>query len=978
MKQKSALKRVGLLMLLFLWGIGSFAQSRVITGKVTDNGKSPLPGVTVVYKGTTNGTITNADGNYTLKADPEAKTLVFTYIGMISQEVAIGNSATINVTLEPDVVGVDEVVVVGYGTQKKSDITGSVISVNKDIMETRPRVSVEQMLQGAAAGLSITVNSSSAEGSSNTMLIRGQNSISASNSPLIILDGIPYAGNLSELNPKDIESIEILKDASSSAIYGSRGSNGVILITSKKGKAGEMVVNYTGTYAIDNVINVPDLMDGKTFYETKAGRGLTTTAVEDEGYESGRSTDWVDLATQTGHTQNHNLSFRGGTERTKYYLSMAYLNADGVAVGDKFKRYSFRINLDHKILPWITFSTSTQYGYYDRSGISASFEDAFTMNPLGVPYNDDGTIKMETWDDGVYAGNPLNSLLYENSNITRRFTSNNSVLFELPFVKGLSYNLNTGYDYRSSLSQTYRGTNTLVGTKVNGSLDSNNGYDEDWIIENIVTYKNEFGKHSIFLTGLYSAQSEWSEDHDVHAEGFPNDVMTYYQANKASLIEPDDSYTKKTHLSQMLRANYVYDNRYLLTLTVRRDGYSAFGEDSKFGLFPSAAFGWNVANEKFMDNIDLIDVLKLRISYGVSGNEAVSAYSTLATLSTENYVDGSDGTLYGFYPSSLGDPSLSWETTASFNTGLDFGLFNNRLKGLIDLYWSKTTDLLLKKSISNVNGTGSITQNIGETSNSGIEFQLSSVNIDKGKFKWTSDFNIAHYNTKIVNVGLTDPDTGDYIDDVDSKWFIGEPVDVNYHYVFDGIYQEDLTDTPQGDVVAGDIRYLDASGDGVISADDKRVIGRTIPDFVAGLTNTFKYKNWTLSVFMNAVVGITKENELLYTNDNDMRLNRYNVTFWTPENMSNIYPRNDAHASVNKYSMPFYRKADFLRIQDISLSYKVPKILIEKYKINNVEVFANIKNLATWTDWVGLDPEFSDQTAVPQTATVLFGVKIGL
>ena len=961
-------------------------QNRTIKGKITDKTGSPLPGATIVIKGTTNGTITGFDGSYSISNIKNNAILVFSFIGMETQEIPVEENTKINVELQESSIDIGEVVAVGYGSMKKSDITGSVVSISKETLESRPAINIEQILQGTMAGLNVTVDASSAEGSSNTMLVRGENSISASNDPLIIMDGIPYSGSFSEINSNDIESIEVLKDASSTAIYGSRGANGVILITSKKGKAGTMTVNYTGSYSIDEVINVPDLMDGKTFYETKIGRGLTTDAIEDEGYESGRTTDWVKLATRTGHKNRHNISFMGGNELTKYYLSFINNNSEGIALGDKFKSYIFRINFSHKLLPWITFNTNTQYGLYDRGGVKASFGDSFTMNPLGIPFNEDGSYRMQTWNDGLYSYNPLLSLLYKNSNKTRRIITNNNLKFDFPFLKGLSYNLNTGYDYRNTLAQTYKGTDTELGLKYNGISDSNNSYSEDWIIENIISYKKTFKKHSLFITGLYSAQSEWDEDHDIHAEGFPNDVMTYYQASSANLIEPDDSYKKVTHLSQMLRVNYAYDTRYMLTVTARRDGYSAFGKDDKFGIFPSVALGWNLANESFMTNADKIDVLKLRLSYGLSGNEAVSAYSTLPTLSSENYVDGDDGTLYGFYPNKIGDPSLGWESSASFNTGLDFALFGNRIRGLIDTYWSTTKDLLLKKSISNVNGTGTITQNIGETSNTGIEFQISSVNINKGDFKWTTDFNISHYNTKIKNVGLADGD-GNYIDDVDSKWFIGEPVDVNYDYVFDGIYQEDTEGTPQGDVLAGEVKYKDLNDDGDIDTDDKQVIGRKIPDFTAGLTNTLKYKNWTFSFLLTSVVGISKENELLKTNDYDLRHNRYNVSFWTAENHSNLYPRNGATSSVNKLQMNFYRNADFVRLQNISLGYKLPGSLIQRLKLKRVEVFANIKNLYTWTDWVGLDPEFSKhgdvsessaQTSVPQTATYLFGVKIDL
>jgi TonB-linked SusC/RagA family outer membrane protein len=952
-------------------------QDQPVTGTVTDQDGQPVPGVTVMVQGTSNGTITDSNGNYELSSVSEDATLLFSFIGMESKEIIRDNRQVIDVVLTESMIGLDEVVVVGYGTQKKSDITGSVVSIDAEDLESSPRVSVEQMLQGAAAGLNITVNQSSAEGSSNTMLIRGANSISAGNNPLVIMDGIPYSGNLSELNPKDIASIEVLKDASSTAIYGARGANGVILLTTKMGESGQLKVNYEGSYAIDQVVNVPDLMDGPTFYETKIGRGLSTTAIEDEGYDAGRSTDWVELVTRNGNRQKHNLSFSGGNEMTKYYLSFSSDNSKGVAVGDEFKRYTFRLNLDQKLLPWVTFNTNTQYGYYDRSGNDGDFSDAFEMNPLGIPYNEDGSIRMETWEDGVYQQNPLLPTLNINSDITRRFISNNSLTLDFPFAEGLTYKLNTGYDYRSRLEQTYYGRDTFSGRSDNGRAVTENGYDEDWIIENILSYTRDFGIHSIFLTGLYSAQSEWSEDHNVRAQGFPNDVMYYYQNSNANLIEPSDSYRKSTHLSQMFRANYTYDERYLATFTVRRDGYSAFGEDSKFGIFPSAALGWNMANEQFLSNARNLDVLKLRLSYGVNGNEAVSAYSTLPTLSSRDYVDANDQTLFGFYPSRLGDPSLGWETTTSFNAGLDFALFNNRLRGSVDSYWSNTTDLLLSKSISDVNGVGSITQNIGETSNNGVELQLTSVNVNRSGFMWTTNLNISHYNTEIVNVGLTDEE-GNYIDDIDSRWFIGEPVSVNYDYVFDGIYQQDEEGTPQGDVVAGEIRYLDVNGDGEVSADDRQVIGRRIPDFITSMTNTLSYKGWSLSVFLNAVSGITKRNELLGTNDNELRLNRYNVDFWRPENNSNEYPANKKSSNINSFEMDFYRSADFIRLQDITLSYTVPSEFINKYKLSNVRLFVNAKNLATWTSWVGLDPEFSDQTAVPQTTSVLFGVNIDL
>ncbi len=951
-------------------------QQKVISGKVTDTDGLPLPGVSVIVKGTTIGTVTNGDGEFSLNISLDAEILQVSFVGMRTQEIPIEGRTTFTLVMEEDIVGIEEVVAVGYGIMKKSDITGSVVSVKREVLENRPRVNLEQMLQGTMAGITITVNASSAEGSSNTMLIRGKNSITASNNPLIILDGIPYSGSLSELNPRDIESIEILKDASASAIYGSRGSNGVILVSSKKGEAGRMSVNYEGYYSVDHVINVPVLMDGKTFYEAKKERSLPTTLIEDEGYASGRSTNWVKLATQPGRTHQHNLSFRGGSDKTKYYVSMGMTNAEGVSTGDKFDRYTMRINLDHKITKWITFNTNTQFGYYDRSGSNSNFEDAFTMNPLGIPFENDGSIRLLTWED-VQSVNPMQPLLYIDSDKSRRFASNNSILFDFPFLKGLTYHLNTGYDFQSSLDQQYRGRNTDSGRRVNGTLSNRNGYNEDWIIDNILSYKNNFDSHSIFITALYSAQSESTENHNISAEGFPNDVMTYYQAANAALIQPNSTYRKVNHLSQMLRANYTFDTRYLLTLTLRRDGYSAFGEETKFGMFPSAGIGWNLGKENFIEKWNKIDELKLRLSYGVNGNEAVSAYSTLPTLSSRNYVSSDDKTLFGFFPNRLGDPTLGWETTKSLNIGVDFGFFKGRLRGLLDMYWSNTNDLLLLKSITTINGTNSIIQNIGETTNRGIELQISSVNIHSGDFKWSSDLNLARYRSKIGNVGLTDAE-GNYIDDIGSRWFIGEAVDVNFDYVFDGIWQENAENTPQGQVTAGDIKYFDINGDGIITPEDRQVIGSRIPDLTMGFTNNFQYKNFHLEFFLNGVFGITRENELLYTYDLELRKNRYKVTFWTPENRSNVYPRNDAHSIVNRFAMGFYRKSDFLRLQSVMLRYDLPVKWLDKSGFKKCSIFTNLKNLYTWTDWVGLDPELASQLAVPQTATYLFGIRIDL
>lgn len=965
--------------LFLVTSLNGFCQ---VTGTVKDGSSGePLPGVSIVVKGTTNGTITDFNGNYSLKVS-EGDMLVFSFIGYVTQEVTVGEAKVINISLKENLEEIDEVVVVGYGVQKKSDVTGSVVSFNTDKIEDRPQVNILQSLQGNMAGLRISVDGSAAEGSQTNMMIRGQNSITASNTPLIILDGVPYSGRLSELNPDDIQSIEVLKDASSSAIYGARGANGVILITTKMGKKGKLQISYDGYHSFDFVGFIPDMMDGETFAMRKQEYGETFTTIEQESIDMGRSTNWIDVATHTGEKQQHNLSFRGGSDKTKYFVSADYNDAKGVAINDKFKRITVRVNLEQTLSSWIKLGTNTMLGRYDRSGYRASFSRAFTMNPLGIPYNEDGSIALLAWEDPFFAENPLNPLNAKSEEVTRRINMNNYLQFDFPFLKGLSYKLNTGYEYRNLLSQRYDGRDTYDGYLNNGVLNINNEYEENWLIENIVSYNKTFGKHSIFLTGLYSAQQEQDKYNTISGTNFPNDVMSYYQPNKASSLESYAGLTQTNHLSQMFRANYSYDSRYLLTATVRRDGYSAFGADKKFGIFPSMAFGWNIMNEEFAKSISFmknVDVLKLRLSYGKNGNEAISAYSTLPSLASKDYLTADLTPAFGFYPNKLGNPSLGWESTESVNAGLDFTFFGNRIRGLVDFYWSNTSDLLLDKTISSVNGVDNIRKNIGETKNHGIEFQFSSVNIDRSDFRWTTDFNISAYRTEIMNVGLTD-DNGEYIDDIASEWFIGQPISVNYDYVYDGVWQldDDIANSAQPDAQPGDIKYKDVSEDGKIDPEDKRIIGSRIPDFIAGMTNSFRYKNFKFSFFLNSVYGVTMPNRLFVTGVNSYRQNSYNKNFWSVDNPTNDYPQN-TDRDVNPMDMNFYEDASFLRLQDVTLSYSLSKKACEKLTIGKAEIYVNLKNMATWTKWSGLDPEFSDwdnQYAAPQVRSVLMGLRI--
>ncbi|MDO9255818.1 MAG: TonB-dependent receptor [Bacteroidales bacterium] len=963
----------------------STTYQQEVTGTVTDaNTGESMPGVSIAVKGTSLGTITDINGKFSLKVTDENSILKFSFIGYIPQEVAVKGRSIINVTLEQDAASLEGVVVVGYGVQKKSDVTGSVVSVNMEKLAERPSTNIVQALQGSMAGLSVSVNGSSADGTSTSMLIRGQNSITASNSPLIILDGVPFNGSMNEINPNDIESLEVLKDASSAAIYGARGSNGVILITTKIGKKGKPKVSYDTYYGLDQISYIPTLMDGSTFYMRKAEYGESFTNIEQTNYDAGKYTNWIEEATRTGIKSQHNLSVSGANDVTRYFVSGSLNNVKGIAKNDDFKRYTLRLNLDIQLAKWAKFGTNTSLGYYDRSGVQADFYDAFRMNPLGNAYNEDGTIAMLTWEDPFYAINPLNALNYINSDKTKSINTNNYLQIDFPFIKGLSYKLNTGYEYRTWITQTYAGRNTYEGSQSNGKLELSSQFDENWLVENILSYNNTFGKHSVFLTGLYSAQNEKREINTTQGLDFPSDVLTYYQPDKAKTTQSNAVYRESSHLSQMFRANYSYDSRYLFTFTVRHDGYSAFGDGTKYGTFPSFAVGWNITNESFIKSLpklEFVNILKLRLSYGSNGNEAISPYSTLPSLSSLDYLTPDFKPAFGFYPQKLGNPLLGWETTKSFNTGLDFGLWNNRVSGLFEMYWSTTTDLLLDKTISPINGDTYIRENIGETKNNGIEFQVSTVNISKTNFTWKTDLNISHNQTKIVNVGLTD-ENGNYIDDIASEWFIGQPIKVNYDYVYDGVWQtgDDIANSAQPTAMPGYIKYKDVNGDSLITTADKQIIGSRDPFIVLGMTNTFTYKNFRLSFLINAVQGITYRNLLYGTGQVSFRVNSYDKNFWSPTNPTNEYPAN-VDGNVNPLSMNFYEDASFIRLQDITFGYRLPENLIKKIFISNAEIFINLKNMATWTKWTGLDPEYlsilpiNQQRAAPQIKSYIVGAK---
>lgn len=961
------------------------AQTKRITGKiVSSENNNPLAAVTISLKGSKFSAVSSEDGTFSLSAPTSSKIiLIVSSIGYITKEVDAGTSANIEIILQPGTNALDEVVVVGYGTQKKRDVTGSVSSVSKERLQQLPNTNIAEALQGSIPGLQINTNSGGAEGNNLTILVRGRNSISASNSPLIIWDGIPFVGGISEINPNDVESIDVLKDASAVAIYGSRGSNGVILITSKQGKKGRLIITYDAYHGVQNLTNKPALLTGEEFYQFKTTRlnaVNTVSAQELAVYNANAGIDWYKLATRQGTKTQHSITIGGGGDKVAFYLGGTYLNVQGVTVNDLFKRYSLRPSVTINVKPWLTIGSSSQLSFQDRSGLSVDFDDtrntgggANFFNPLSTPYNADGSLALYAYPDVTQARNPLSNQLVKNSDYSYRLFSSNNIKVDIPFIKGLYYKLNTGVEFENVQRKTYYGRDVAAGYEVNGDAITYNSIDRNTTVENILNYSREFAKNSVNLTLLYSSQSEDFDRDQLQGIGFPNDVLTNYQMIAAAKLTPSSTNYKQNLTSQMARLNYGYNGKYLLTLTGRRDGYSAFGAGKKYGVFPSAAVAWNIGNEKFMGGQKVFSNLKLRASYGVNGNQAVSSYSSLATLSSVQYISGS--TVYpGYVPSSLANDELSWESKNTLSFGLDFSLLKNKVQGTIDYYSSKTKDLLLFRNISSVQGFTRVLQNIGKTANKGIDIGITSTNIKSKVFTWTTGANFSYNQGKIVDL------YGDGKDDVGNRWFIGKPIRVVYALQYDGIFRstDEVAKSVQPTAQPGWVRVKDVDGDGVIStASDRTILGNLDPSILWGLTNTFKYKAFSLMIFAHGVGKVIKSDP--FEQDDvfgDTRRNTTKKDWWSPTNPNGSHFSNDANA--NKLGVAIYENASFIRLKDVSIAYQLPGSIVDRLKIASLKFYATGRNLATITKYRALDPELTNQYGLPLQKEFIFGLTLGL
>jgi len=961
-----------------------------IKGRVTDETGGPLPGVSILLKGSTTAAQTSPDGTYVLNVPATSGTLVFSYIGYETIEIPINGRTTIDLQMKPAQSDLEEVVVVGYGTQKKVDVTGAVSRANLEDFRNAPVSNVASLLQGTVPGLNVSqVNRA---GATPSISIRGQNTISGSSNVLIILDGVQYNGSLTSINPDDIASIDVLKDASSTAVYGAQAANGVILVTSKKGVSGKTRISFSTQFASQQPNIKVRPMEREEYIEhvrylyydqaflapgyTEPNPAFDLVSKIDPVMRDANGIlpnnfDWYDEASKTGYVTDHQLSISGGAEKFNYLLSGNMTKNSGFILNDVFKRKGLRANLESKATDWLTVGLQSFVSLVNEDGVEPNIATIIQQSPLVLPYDENGDLKINPF--GTNFLNPFLNYKTEDYDRHNYFFANIYANVQLP-VKGLSYKLTFGNNYRLDL----KNTSSIYEAGQTGQASKEYTAYYDYTLDNILTYNRNFGKHNFTGTLLYGANQRKSDYTRAYATVFPRLNLGYNSLEQGTnRFALSDAYEEALNY-QMFRLNYNYDSRYLLTATLRRDGFSGFAENNKYGVFPSVSLGWDISKESFFD-LNWVQNLKLRAGYGVAGNQT-SRYASLARLSSgASYVYGDGGsTLFGQEVTSLPNPNLRWERTAGLNLGLDFTLLNNRLSGALEYYSTKTTDLLYSVNIPQITGFNTIASNVGQLNNHGVELSLNTKNIITADFQWNSTLNLTRNVNKIVKL-LGDRDGNGREDDLpQSSLFIGQPINVVYNYQTDGIWQ--VGDQIPAGYSPGTYRIVDQNGDGKIDGDDRKILGAGNPAYRISLLNNFRYKQFSLSVFLNSIQGGGKQylganSPTLIRDDNTVRYNYLSgIDYWAPNNPDGKYSRSIVASTV---SPPLYQSRSFVRLQDVSLSYKFSGKFLERLKLQDINVFVSGRNLATWTNWEGWDPE-TNQGLTNDGRPVLKGYAAGL
>ncbi len=977
MKKNRLPKVVSMIIPLLLFSICSFAQTITVSGTVTDKAGEPIPGVTVMQKETTRGTITTMNGNYSLQDVSPKGILVFSFVGMKTMEIPVNGQTVISVQLVADITDLEEVVVVGYGTQRREAVTGSVASVSGDVLREIPASNFTQALQGRIAGVEME-QTSTRPGSSMQIRIRGTRSLTASNDPLIVLDGIPFTGTISEINTNDIKSMDILKDASATAIYGSRGANGVILITTNKGQKGQKAkISYNGRQGMSTIFSKYPMMDGPEFVALRTASGRYTNG-QDESNDV--NTDWQDLFFRNGIQASHDVGLSGGTANGSYIFGVGYLKDQGLIPTNEYNRYSLRTSIDQEVGKWFRFGVTSNSNINFTQGNQVGLYGVLSMSPIANPYNEDGTlkrtIKMPLDEQFTLTREVVEGLEDEWLSENRGFATYNSVYGEvkIPGVEGLKYRATLGADFVQNNTGNYtaEGVNSSNPT-TESTASITNSHRYYWVFDNLVTYDRIFAdKHRVNAVALYSAEQTTFFDSGATAKGIPSKDFQYYSLGQ-SLGEKtvsNGNYSQSGLISYMGRVMYEFGDKYMLSATVRSDASSRLAEGHKWHTYPAISAGWNIGNESFMQDVSWIDRLKIRAGYGQTSNQAVAAYSTLGRLSSRDYNFGNTTYATGYYVTQLPNPDLGWEYSETWNFGLDFGMLKNRLTGTIEYYITNTKDILLGLGLPQTSGVTSYTANIGETQNKGVEFTLNGTILDDVN-GWTWDAGINFYTNNNELVALASGQTRDE----GNGWFVGYSINSVYDYQKIGLWQKDdpylSVLEPGGNVGMIKVKYTgDFKDDGTpvrqIGPADRQIL-EVDPDFQGGFNTRVAYKGFDLNIIgsfqSGGILVSTLNGPSSYLNLMTGRRGNIKVDYWTPENTGAKYPAPNGVLSADnpKYlSTMAYFDGSYLKVRNISLGYNFSQYLLKNSGVDlrmNFTVQNPFVMLSEFNRETGMDTE---------------------
>ncbi|MEZ3418581.1 MAG: TonB-dependent receptor [Bacteroidales bacterium] len=981
------------IMLFFSSGTVAWAQRTYsVSGTVVDTSNEPLPGAGIQVSGTTIGTMTDMDGNFSISV-PEGKTLSVSFIGFIPQELKVPQDrAGWVIMLEEDTKVLEEVVVIGYGVVEKKDLTGSIQSVDSKELSKLVTSDVTGTLNGRVSGVLVN-KSSNRPGSDTKIEIRGINSFNFSNEPLYVIDGVPSQSGMRHLNSSDIESIDVLKDASSSAIYGSRGANGVIIITTKgANKKNGFSVDYSGYVGVKTPTRIPEMIGNKgngmeyvdyrialwkkKYGEASLSRPDFLTNDEKRRIKYGEYYDWLRELSGEALTTSHTVTASGGNDKFSFSFGMGYMKDDGMVGTESFERITGNIGLEYRFSPKFKTGVSSYLSLNDTDqGANDALVNAYFLPPTVSPYDKDGS-----W---LFNCQPTSSKInpfvqIENNKREKKANyANFSGFLEYLPVKGLSLKSQIAMQLDSDVNGEWTGTMTQAkgGTNAPEAYRSESK-NMNWVWDNIITYDNTWkGAHHLNVIGLYSVQKETHEGSQMRGDGLPYDSLWHAIQTAEEIRDVKSWYWESSMLSFMARVNYTLLDRYLFTVTGRYDGTSRLATGNQWGFMPSAAIGWQMKNENFLKDVDWLNNLKIRASWGKSGNNNIDHDITWSKLDLTKYIYGGKGENGFGVGDRKGNKGLRWEMTSEWNAGIDFGFFDNRLSGSIDLYDRTTKDLIFARSVGSLNGYNSILENVGTSSNRGIEVLLNTVNVSTRDFSWKTNISFSLNRNRIIDL------YGDKKDDLANRWFIGQPMNVIYDLRKVGIWQmEEKDEAAKYGQVPGHVHVNDADGNYVIDERDYEILGTPSPSWTGGMTNTFTYRNWDLSIYMYARVGGLYNDDFTYmfTAWDNEHWNKLNVKYWTPENRSNDYQQIGAQSYHTQVLSKI--SGSFLKIQNITLGYNFPDKWMKKIRMKSARAYFNVQNPFTFTDYLGPDPEtigedvYTSLSLYPMTFT--FGINL--